>query len=69
MSRTLYDHATHELARQRDKHDLGDDFVEREINALTNEEFLSMISDALEALQCEQFNLNDLVRRNQGDHG
>ena len=36
------------------KHDLGEGYAEREINALSNFEFLRLLSDALEEMNAER---------------
>lgn len=50
-SRTLFEHMTDWLYQQQRKHDKGDDYVMKEINALSNFEFLERLSEALEKMQ------------------
>lgn len=45
---TLFERVTGWMAHQRDKHDLGENYVEDKVNAMTNVELLQAISDALE---------------------
>ncbi len=48
--KTLWEVFTEGRRYQQHKHDLGDTFVADEINALTNEEFLRELSDALDEM-------------------
>lgn len=50
---TLYDKVMFCLLFEQRKHGKGDDFAVNQINALTNEELLKAISDALEEMQGE----------------
>jgi hypothetical protein len=45
---TLYDAVTDWMQHQQHKHALGDDFVERTINGMSQHDFLKALSDALE---------------------
>ncbi len=47
---TLFDYFTGWLYHQQYKHDLGEDFVEKEINKMSNFEFLKALSDAMEEM-------------------
>ena len=44
---TLYEKVMFYWLHDQHKHGLGDDFATKQVNALTNEELLRVISDAL----------------------
>ena len=50
---TLYDKVMFYWLFDQRKHDLGEDFATKQVNALTNEELLRAISDALEEIKNE----------------
>ena len=51
MNKTLFEVATAGLDHQANKHDLGEDYAENEINNLSNWELLKVISEALEEMK------------------
>jgi uncharacterized protein YpiB (UPF0302 family) len=53
---TLVERVTNWMVCQRDKHDLGETYVEDRVNAMTNMELLDAISDALEEEKKENLN-------------
>ena len=48
---TLYEKVMFYWLHDQRKHDLGENFATKRVNALTNEELLQAISDALEELK------------------
>jgi hypothetical protein len=51
MNETLYERFTAWLYLQQRKHDLGEDYVERYVNEMSNYEFLQELSRALEQME------------------
>ena len=50
---TLLEAATIYLVHDRDKHDLGETFVEDRVNYMTNYQFLEFLSEGLEKMREE----------------
>lgn len=48
---TLYERVMFCWLHAQNKHDLGEDYAVKQVNALTNEELLRAISDAMEELK------------------
>ena len=47
---TLLEAVTDWMTFQASKHDLGDDYAERQVNSMSQYEFLAAISEALETI-------------------